>query len=69
MTNKERLRFYEGFFHSISMAAQGHNNERVREAINIIVDWSYAHRCGNGELSDHEQQTMIDTQILNMREF
>jgi hypothetical protein len=35
------------------------NNERIREIVSLIDSWSYAHRAGNGELSDDEVETNI----------
>lgn len=32
----------------------------VRELLKRISRWSYAHRVGNGELSDEEQQRLVD---------
>lgn len=69
MTNKERLEAYESFFHSISIFCICMNNEKIKDAVSLINNWSYAHRAGNGELSEKEQQKMIDIQTLKMREF
>jgi hypothetical protein len=41
----------------------------VYELIGLICSWSYAHRCGNGELSDKEQQAIIDRALQRLKEF
>jgi hypothetical protein len=36
------------------------NNEGIKKLLRNIDKWSYMHRCGNGELSEKEQQELID---------
>ena len=60
-TMRQKIKKYEGLLHSIQMHAQvTMNHERVRNLIDQICSWSYAHRSGNGEISDKEQQQRID---------
>jgi hypothetical protein len=59
MTQKEKVKIYERLLHNISYAVTAGNNERVRELVSLIDSWSYAHRSGNGELSDREQRTRV----------
>lgn len=59
---KEKVAVYEDLLHSI----QAHcditmNNEQVRELLSRICTWSYAHRSGNGELSEKDQNARIDS--------
>jgi hypothetical protein len=59
---KEKIAQYEHLLHNIQLHAEVTMNEAaVRELIARICRWSYAHRCGNGELLDSEQQAHIDT--------
>lgn len=69
MTNKERLKAYESFFHSINMHCITMNNEKIKEAVSLIDSWSYAHRVGNGEHSPHRQQKIVDSVIKKMKDF
>lgn len=69
MTKKERLQIYESFFHKIQMQLVCMNHDRIRDAVNIIGDWSYAHRMGNGQFSAYEQQQVVDNQVLKMKAF
>lgn len=69
MTNKQRKEIYEDFLHKVALVALVHNQEKIIEGIKIIQDWSYAHRVGNGEYSDYEQQKIVDKVIAKMREF
>lgn len=59
MNCEEKLRIYERVFHKISYCVTAMNNERIREIVSLIDSWSYAHRAGNGELSDDEVETNI----------
>lgn len=65
-----RAQIYERFFHQIQMYREVTlNAEKVKEALDIIGDWSYAHRAGNGQLSEKEQSRMINRQIDRMMKF
>jgi hypothetical protein len=60
-TLKEKVAVYEDLLHTIQLhAAVTMDNAKVMECINRICTWSYAHRQGNGELSDQQQQQLID---------
>lgn len=63
------IEVYEEFFHKINYAVVAMNNDRVRDAVKIICEWSYAHRSGNGELSSNEIQERIETVIEKMKSF
>jgi predicted ATP-grasp superfamily ATP-dependent carboligase len=61
-TVKEKVAVYESMLHSIQMhAVVNMNPAAVQEMINRICAWSYAHRVGNGELSDKQIQERVDT--------
>ena len=59
-TDAEKVKIYEDLFHRINAAAIGCRNDMIREYVGRIINWSYAHRHGNGEPTDEEQQAMID---------
>jgi hypothetical protein len=47
-------------FHAINTCSITCNNVKCSNIISAITQWSYAHRCGNGMLSEVEQQACID---------
>jgi hypothetical protein len=69
MTNEHRRQVYERFLHRVALYADTFNNLKVQEAVTLICSWSYAHRSGNGELSEYEQQKRIDHVIERMDKF
>ena len=69
MTKNDRLIAYEAFFHKINAHVLTLNHDKIRDAVTLIDSWSYAHRCGNGELSDYQQQKQIDHVVQRMKEF
>lgn len=51
---------YERLLHDINMyAAITLDSQTMKEIISLICEWSYAHRVGNGQLSDEEQAEMV----------
>ena len=60
-TPEQKVETYEALLHQIQMYAEvSMNPEKVGQLIKNICRWSYAHRRGNGEPSEKEQQAMID---------
>lgn len=69
-TLEEKVRVYEHVLHQIQMYREVvMSHEKVVELLDIIGAWSYAHRCGNGELTEEEQQAGIDYQFDRLKEF
>ena len=57
---REKVRIYEELLHKIQLHADVTMNEKaVRKLIANICDWSYAHRVGNGALSQEEQKEYV----------
>lgn len=56
---KQKVRKYEDFLHAINYAMVTCNQERVRKLCQNAFDWSYAHRVGNGEYTDEEQDAIV----------
>ena len=69
MTQKDRLRIYQKFMHQISLYVTVMNSSKIAEGVQLIDSWSYAHRAGNGELTDHEQQKLVDQVVRKMESF
>jgi len=58
-----------GLMHHINMYASiTMNAERMQEIIGAICAWSYAHRQGNGEFTDQEQQHLIDNRFQKIKQ-
>jgi hypothetical protein len=57
---QKRISQYEDFLHAINYAVVAGNSERVKALIDNAFKWGYAHRAGNGEYTDEEQQRLID---------
>ena len=61
LTLKEKVKVYEQLLHNIQLNAEVvMNNDNVRQLISNICRWSYSHRVGNGELSEQEQDEVIN---------
>jgi hypothetical protein len=59
-TLEEKVAVYEQLLHDIQLNAEvTMNDDQVRKLIGNICRWSYAHRSGNGELSEIEQDLRI----------
>lgn len=58
-TNKEKIQQYEAFLHKINACIVSCNHEAISELIQNADNWSYAHRRGNGELTDKQQDSII----------
>ncbi len=69
---REKVSVYEQLLHKIHMnAAVIMDHEVVGDLINNISSWSYAHRRGNGEYSEQEQDAIVRhafDRLLNTRE-
>lgn len=67
--DKEKIYVYEDLLHALHFARSvTMSHERVMELLDAIGNWSYAHRIGNGELSDEEQQELIDKAFNKMKD-
>ena len=68
-TEKEELAMYRGFLHDLNMFASitmdGH---AVHELVGKACDWSYAHRVGNGMLTDEEQEQIVSRNFWKLRD-
>ncbi len=66
LTLKDKVRMYETFLHKISMACTCMDNLAIQELVQNADAWSYAHRQGNGMLSDKQQQELIDSKFSKL---
>lgn len=60
-TQRDKITMYEAFMHKISLMVTSCNNEGIKQLVQNADRFSYAHRIGNGEYTDKEQQKIINT--------
>jgi hypothetical protein len=65
-TLEEKVKQYEDFLHNINMMLIASNSKGVQKLINNADCWSYMHRVSNGELSEEEQQKLINKAFWNL---
>ncbi len=65
-TLEEKVAQYEQFLHNINMMAISGNGSGIRTLLNNADSWSYAHRVGNGELTEEQQQEIINRNFWNL---
>jgi hypothetical protein len=65
-TLKEKVKMYEDFIHKINMACVIGDNLMLQELINNADKYSYSFRQGNGELSDKQQQELINAKFWKL---
>jgi hypothetical protein len=60
-TDKEKVAKYEALMHRLQLYGEVcMDGAKVRRLVKNIYAWSYAHRSGNGMLTDEEQEARID---------
>lgn len=59
MTDQEKVKIYESFLHNLDMLLLVGNSSKIKEKLALVSNWSYAHRRGNGELTETEQDQLI----------
>lgn len=65
-TLKEKVKMYEAFLHKINMGIVCCDHEMVKELIGNADRWSYAHRAGNGERTEREEQQCINANFYGL---
>jgi len=68
-SDKEKVAIYEHVFHLTNIYRTGGSYDDMKKILDAIDMWSYAHRCGNGEYSDKEQQEIIDKATDRLKNF
>ena len=64
----EKVKQYEEFLHNLNMMQTCSNGSGIRTLLSNADNWSYSHRVGNGELSEVEQQKLIDKKFWKLNE-
>jgi hypothetical protein len=60
ITDKEKIQKYEEFLHTLQLYVVAMDSAAIGRLVAKACDWSYAHRVGNGQHSDEEQQAIVD---------
>jgi len=61
LTDKQKIEKYESLLHALQLSFDVvMDSERVERLLRNISMWSYAHRSGNGMLSEEEQDERIE---------
>lgn len=63
----EKVEVYEKLLHQLDMYFQLGDNKNVAMLLHKISDWSYAHRAGNGELSETQTETLINEKFKKLQ--
>lgn len=64
----DKIKVYEDLFHDIQLYKDVvMDYKSLEKALDIICDWSYAHRAGNGERTDDEIQQAVNCQFLRLK--
>jgi hypothetical protein len=67
VTLREKVKMYEQLLHTIQMYREvTMDGDKVRQLLDNVGAWSYAHRQGNGELTDKQQQALIDAKFRKL---
>lgn len=67
-TLRQKVEMYEHLLHDIQMYSEVvMDGAKVAKLIDNINAWSYAHRQGNGELTEKQQQALIDGTFAKLR--
>ncbi len=59
-TPAQKIEVYEALFHQLNLALVCCNDAKVREIVQSIDAWSYAHRAGNGEGGEEATDRRVD---------
>lgn len=59
-TDAQKVAVYEALFHRINLSLVCCNDQIVRECVEGIDAWSYAHRAGNGEGGDEATEARVN---------
>lgn len=67
MTDQEKVKIYEAFLHNLDMLLLVGNIDKIKEKLALVSNWSYAHRQGNGELNETEQDQLIKSAMERLK--
>jgi hypothetical protein len=67
-TLRQKVEMYERFLHQINLFMICSSDAGIKALLKNADNWSYAHRCGDGELSEKEIEKNINKHFWNLLE-
>ena len=68
ITLRQKVKMYESLLHDIQMYSEVvMDGTKTAKLIGNICNWSYAHRQGNGALTDKEQRALINKAFQRLK--
>ena len=69
MFDQDKIEVYEDVLHRIqSLRDVTMDSDGLNELLDKICNWSYAHRMGDGMLSDAQRNELIETSFWRLSE-
>ena len=68
-TLRQKVKQYEDFLHNLNLMMVCGNNKGIQALLNNADKWSYMHRYGNGELSDREQDKLVNEAFWKLNKY
>jgi hypothetical protein len=67
-TRNQKIQVYENLLHRLSLARLAGNADAINKILDRADNWSYAHRSGNGALSDRQQKQLIKSAFWRLND-
>jgi hypothetical protein len=67
-TLKEQVQVFHKIMHIANLAQISGKTDHLSKIIGAMDLWSYAHRMGNGQFTDSQQQKIIDNAFWRLKE-
>jgi hypothetical protein len=65
-TQKQKIEMYEKFIDNLALYAEVGNAKLLWTLIDNAAEFSYAHRVGNGEYEEEQQEKIIAAKFWNL---
>jgi hypothetical protein len=65
-TLEEKVKMYENFLHTLNMYMLCGSNYAISKLLQNADNWSYAHRMGDGELSEEEIEMNVNKRFWKL---
>lgn len=59
-TLKQKVKQYEEFLHKINLGVVCGRSDIIQKLVANADKWSYCHRVGNGEITEKQQEKIIN---------
>ena len=65
---EEKVQVYERLLHKMQLMQVCHNREGLSKLLDLVFQWSYSSRQGNGEKSEEEIEESVTKAFLKIKE-